>query len=180
MCCYHCHVHYEKNNHDKMCRACIYNQLTWLLMQPSMVLKHNCNMILINIFHRCMEEDTTSWLVRPYLWFVLRPSHLSFLENREGFAGQSLSSNSVIHVLEDVSTIPLTFHFFVLYWLLRIKGPFVLNSTGVRARILLLLAGSFSLPASCPALEAFHLPLSVRRHTASGAEPVGSNNVLTI
>lgn len=34
--------------------------------------------------------------------------------------------------------------------------------------------------ALCPACEAFHLPMSVRRHTASGAEPVGSNNVLTI
>lgn len=64
------------------------------------------------------KEDTTSWLVRSYLWFVLWPSHLSFLENREGFAGQSLSSNSVIHVLEDVLTILLTFPFFALYWLL--------------------------------------------------------------
>lgn len=180
MFCYHCHVHYEKNNHDKMSRACI--SPTGLTADaPSMVLKRNCNMTL-SISHGRMEEDTTSWLVRSSLWFVLRPSHLSFLENREGFAGQSLSSNSVIHVLEDVPTILLTFHFFVLYWLLRIKGPFVLNSTAVRARILLLLAGTFlSLPpALCPALEAFHLPLSVRRHTASGAEPVGSNNVLTI
>lgn len=156
MFCYHCHVHYEKNNHDKMSRACI-SPTDLTADAPSMVLKHNCNMTL-SISHGRMEEDTTSWLVRLYLWFVLRPSHLSFLEDREGLAGQSLSSNSVIHVLEDVPTILLTFHFFVLYWLLRIKGPFVLNSTAVRARILLLLAGSFSLPASCPLPSPWSIP----------------------
>ena len=71
--------------------------------------------------------------------------------------------------------------FFEPHWFILIKEPGVPSSQWGETPCLVL-SRELSLRGPCPlpGREAFHLLVSLRRHTASGAEPVGSNNVLTI
>lgn len=118
------------------------------------------------------QGHESTWLVRPDLWWSL----LIFLSLKTVRALQSPKwhfllrvslLNEKVFIQSFLASIPLPLTGFF------VSEPFILNSLGVRAGILLLSSRELSLPASCPLPSPWSIPSAYV--CWEGTRPLGLN-----